>query len=1009
MTVKTKWFYSKYKRGKNILLPEGTRLRRAYDLFTLAILEGIGITTTPASDSVSSSSPTPSPTHDIHSDNATSEDITAYDYSMWLAKNEPTITTLKWMNRISQEFPYKPSFAVCINIYYLSENVYEESIKSVREQCYPEWKLYIVCTLEIAEKVISQNKDLVDNSKLDIIVRDVKEETSEITFQGKEFIIFIRAGDVLRPYALFEIAQRLNIKRDIDILYADHDYLLSDGKRVDPFFKPDWSPDLFLGMNYIGNFYTIKKSLYDRIGGLRYQFTPHELYDLLLRSVEESQCIDHISKVLYSTRKETILSDLPDTLQKVLGSAMERRGTEAEILPINSNGNQLRIKYRICGMPKVSIIILTALKKSPSSDGEFYIEKCLKSVVNQTSYSNYEVIIVDNSEEGLKESEVKGWLYKRTPYNILRYKDIFNFAKMNNWASMQASGDYFLFLNDDTEVISKDWLEAMLEHAQRPDVGVVGAKLLYPDGSIQHAGMFLVDYGGGARHAFRHLPGSSDGYFGLLKLVRDCSAVTGACFMVERNILKKLGGFDETYRVECNDTDFCLRAIEAGYVIVWTPFAVLYHHEFGTRTETNVSRDTTYFWNSWRTRLEKGDTYYNPNLAMDRDDYSINLRQVLIEHHEPLEIDPEEVDRILIIKLDHLGDVITCIPAIKMLREKFTKAHITMLVGPFAKPLVEMISEVDEILTFDLFREKSSEPIRILSDEEKKKISQWLSGFRFDLAIDLRRHPESREMLKLASARYTVGYTTDQYYKDFGDEWMTVCLPLSERIKDIALQSSKPHISDQLCQLVRAIPLKQSIIPINLSYLKTNYNNRNLFSFKTSLIIGIHPGSGNPIKEWPPLYFSRLMDLLIQRNEASIVIFGGGDDVQTAQSIIEQMKYYNEDRVLSLAGKLSLKEFTDGITSCHLFIGNDSGPAHIAAAQGVPTFIIWSGIVPSQERVPTGLKTWCIRTALSCSPCYSNKHELCAYDIRCLKNLWPEKVWEAVQQALIFCKTNITQ
>ncbi|MCC6346096.1 MAG: glycosyltransferase, partial [Nitrospirales bacterium] len=591
----------------------------------------------------------------------------------------------------------------------------------------------------------------------------------------------------------------------------------------------------------------------------------------------------------------------------------------------------------------------------------------------------------------------------------------FNYSRVNNLAAARAEGDYFLFLNDDTEVISPGWIESLLEYAQQPGVGVVGAKLLYHDGNIQHGGIFLVDYGGGGRHAFRFFPSDTPAYYGLSEVARNCSAVTFACVMVPKKVFREVGGLDEGLRIECNDVDFCLRTGKAGYSVVWTPFAVLYHKELTSRGPANVIEDVEAFWNRWRSLLEKGDPYYNPNLTLEADNFSLSKRPVIVAHHEPNRAAcfvpevyrssamlPKEVKNILVLKLDHLGDLILSLPAVTLLKRKFPGARITLLVGSWAKTVAEAAPDVDEVLTFDFFDERSEKGVRQPGKKEKELLAERLRTYDFDLAIDFRKHPETREVLLLSGARYTAGFSPENEFP-----WLSFSLKLNHAIGNVSGQRYKPHITLQLAALVDALPMEggTAVAPsgdIELPKLRfdaeRNFPERYAHLRKAAFLAGIHPGAGGNIKQWPVRYFARLADMLIERDGAMVVIFGGRSERKLAADIRSLMRY--GERAVNCAGEISLAEFMALAGACHLFVGNDSGPCHISGIMGAPTLVVSGGQVMPHEWHPLGQKTLSVRLGVGCAPCYKAWAEQCPYDLKCLRFLWPERVWEASRHLL---------
>lgn len=359
----------------------------------------------------------------------------------------------------------------------------------------------------------------------------------------------------------------------------------------------------------------------------------------------------------------------------------------------------------------------------------------------------------------------------------------------------------------------------------------------------------------------------------------------------------------------------------------------------------------------------------------------------------------ELVNRILIIKLDHIGDVILSIPAVRLLRNKFPNAHISMLVGSWAQMIAKKIPEIDEVLLFDFFYDQSGKGKRTLNKKEIEHLQEMLISRNFDLAIDMKRHPETRDILKLSGARYTVGYSTGG-----DDNWLTLSLQPSKDIEDIAMQTVKQHHTAQLCQLVQSI----NTDTVNTNDVLTPYSpilsmeKEEVPSYpyflKGNFPVGLHPGVGNLMRQWPLEYFALLADLLIERNHATIFLFGGREDKKLTSDIYAKIK--NKDRVTLLAGKFSLDEFMKAVTYCHLFIGNNSGPCHIAGIMGVPTLAIFSGQTSPHEWHPLGKKTMSIRVDTPCSPCYKASPEDCLFGLKCLKLLRPEKVIEAVDQLL---------
>ncbi|MBF0559901.1 MAG: glycosyltransferase family 2 protein, partial [Nitrospirae bacterium] len=445
-----------------------------------------------------------------------------------------------------------------------------------------------------------------------------------------EYVGFLDHDDELSLDALYEVVSLLNRGPEADFIFSDKDKVNEQGERYEPHFKPDWSPDTFRGNNYLCHFTVIRKSLLDEVGGFRPGYEGSQDYDLYLRVTENARSIEHIPKILYHWRsvETSAAGDLAnakpyafESAKKALRDHLERMGLKGEV----EDGNYIgvyRVRYMIEGTPLVSIII-------PTRDNVEVLKKCVESILAKSTYGNYELLVVDNqsAEEVtlsyFRELEAGGRV------RIVPYDQSFNYSALNNYAVTQARGEYLVFLNNDTEVITPGWIEAMLEFAKRRDVGAVGALLYYPDDTVQHAGV-IIGICGVAEHVFRGLPRNKDGYFGRTKIIQNLSAVTAACLMMRKGVFEEIGGFDAGFSHAYNDIDLCLRTRDMGYVVVYTPYAELYHHESMSRDyETSPEKTIRFckeeklFFEKWREFIKKGDPYYNPNLTLFKRDFSM--------------------------------------------------------------------------------------------------------------------------------------------------------------------------------------------------------------------------------------------------------------------------------------------------------------------------------------------------------------------------------------------------
>ncbi|MDE2588695.1 MAG: glycosyltransferase, partial [Patescibacteria group bacterium] len=424
-----------------------------------------------------------------------------------------------------------------------------------------------------------------------------------------EFVGFLDHDDELYSNALFEVVKRLNKQSDLDIIYSDEDKTNSSGERYDPFFKPDWSPALLLNINYLGHFLVIRKGLLQNYP-LRNEFNGAQDYDLVLKASEATNNIAHIAKPLYSWRQSKKSTSLDVNAKKYsqiaakkcLEEALKRRQIKGEVTEGIVEGS-FKVKYHLSNEPKVSIII-------PIKDKVHLLKKCLESI-KKTVYKNYEIIVVDNRSE---EKETLQYL-RSIKHKVLKYDNEFNFSKINNFAVKEAKGEYLLFLNNDIEIIEPEWLGEMLSQFTNNEVGVVGSALFYENETIQHGGV-MVGFEGKAGNCFIGLLPNQNGYFGLHNMVRNCSAVTAACMLVKKSIFTMVGGFDENIAVAYSDVDFCLKILEKGYQIIYTPYAKLYHYESASRGTLSPREDGKKFNHKWNSFMRKGDPYYNPNLSL---------------------------------------------------------------------------------------------------------------------------------------------------------------------------------------------------------------------------------------------------------------------------------------------------------------------------------------------------------------------------------------------------------
>jgi O-antigen biosynthesis protein len=571
------------------------------------------------------------------------QDVTEYfgaetAYAGWLALNAARSSDLERLKKIADLLPHRPRISVIMPVYNTPERFLRAAIDSVLVQAYPNWELCIADDASTARHVQAVlNEYAASDERIKIVVRRENGHISRATNSALElatgeFVAFLDHDDVLSADALFEVALLLNQHPDADMIYSDEDKLDAAGALIDPYFKPDWSPETLLSKMYTCHLGVYRRSLVVDLGGLRDGFEGSQDYDLVLRLTERTDRVYHISKILYHWRisEDSAASDparakpyARDAAVRAINEALVRRGEAGEAAPFPASPNTYLVRYKILANPKVSVII-------PTRDQAKMLDRCLSSLFAKTTYSNYEVVVIDNGSKEAETVETFERCSRAEPQRlrILPLNIPFNYARINNYAVAHTDGSYILLLNNDTEVVAPDWIEAMVEQAQRPSIGAVGALLLYPDGTVQHAGI-VMQLGGVAGHVHRCAPGDSQGYFGALKTITNYSAVTAACLMVRRELWDKAGGLDEDFVVAFNDVDLCLKLLEAGYRNVFLPHVVLYHHESGSRGYDTTFKKQARFINEcnlmqsrWNAAL-RPDPYYNRNLTLAAEDFSI--------------------------------------------------------------------------------------------------------------------------------------------------------------------------------------------------------------------------------------------------------------------------------------------------------------------------------------------------------------------------------------------------
>ena len=559
-------------------------------------------------------------------------------YPNWLARNE--VLDIEAMTQEIATFHYQPKISIAMPVYNFEEKWLRLCIDSILNQVYTNWEL---CMADDASTDPNVKKILTEYQQLDERIRVVFREqnghiseatNSALAIATGEFVALLDNDDELAINAFYEVVKVLNENPELDLIYSDEDKIDMDGNRSDPAFKPDWSPDLLLGTNYISHLGVYRRSILEEIGGFRKGYEGSQDYDLVLRFTEKTtkERITHIPKVLYYWRMLPTSTAVDQGSKgyafeaglRAVQDALVRRGINGHATHGAANG-LYDVYYDIESEKLVSIII-------PTKNGYKDVQRCVSSIIEKTTYQNYEIIMADNGSTDPKMHELYAEFEQQLPGRFfVESIDIpFNFSTINNRAAKKAHGEYLLFLNNDTEVITENWLTLMVSFAQQERIGCVGAKLLYPNNTVQHAGVIL-GLGGVAGHGHYGYPHGDLGYFGRLAINVNYSAVTAACLLMKKADFDAVGGFEEAFTVAFNDVDLCLKVQALGRDNVWLHEAELYHFESQTRgyddkgkKKKRFEQEKVMMEEKWGPLIEN-DPFYNPNLTRDIPNFSLRI------------------------------------------------------------------------------------------------------------------------------------------------------------------------------------------------------------------------------------------------------------------------------------------------------------------------------------------------------------------------------------------------
>lgn len=558
-------------------------------------------------------------------------------YAHWLRQfDSPSPAAFAALRARTEKLPLQPRLSIILPVFNPPEAFLVRAIESVRSQLYENWELCLADDASTAPHVrpLLEHYRRLD-SRIKAVFRPVNghiaaASNSALELATGDYVAMLDHDDEIRPHALASVVAALNRRPDAELLYCDEDKIDEDGHRFDPYFKPDWMPDLLTGHNYMCHFCVCRTDTVRKLGGWRTGFDGAQDWDLELRIVEKvrSEQIVHLPEILYhwraiagsTARAPGEKSYVVEAARRALAEHFSRAGERVEL--IHLPGNHWRIKYAPPSpAPLVTLII-------PTRNGRDLLQRCIDSVFAKTTYPNFEVVVVDNASDEPAARAYLAGLARHPRVRVLPFPQPFNYSAINNLAAREAHGDFLALLNNDLEVITPDWLEEMVSQAARPGIGCVGAMLYFPNDTLQHAGVVL-GIAGHAGHAFKGFPRGTAGYLNHAHLVKNYSAVTGACLVVRKAVYEQVGGLDETaFGVSLNDVDFCLRVRAAGYRNLWTPFAELYHHESATRgyedtpeKQARFSEEREHLRERWLPLLEN-DPAYNPNLTAEAENFA---------------------------------------------------------------------------------------------------------------------------------------------------------------------------------------------------------------------------------------------------------------------------------------------------------------------------------------------------------------------------------------------------
>ena len=542
------------------------------------------------------------------------------EYQKWFEQHRANAQDLERMRDEARTFASRPLISIITPVFDTPVSRLEEAVQSVLAQAYENWELLMIDDGSTDPDLLRILPHIAGRDRRIVLANLGKHggisaaSNRGLELARGEWVTFLDHDDVLEPDALFQIVNALQMHPDVDLIYSDEDKLGENGFEA-PLFKPDWSPDFFLSYNYVGHLTAVRRDLVQKAGGFRSQFDSAQDYDLFFRVTELTSRIHHIPRVLYHWRRSESSSAISvrqkpeqlDASRRAIEDHLKRRG-EAAHVAVDWRTHAFRVRRELPEPTKISIII-------PNSHGDEALERCVESLTTKTRLPE-----LRNSHCPKRQLPRRGRLVlSRFPHRLLQFPGAPNDSAAKNYGAKESDAPWLLFLDDTVEIVDPEWLTIMAEHVQRPEVGAVGARLLNPSGTVEHAGI-VVGVNGIAQPAFRGFPAEHPGTNRQLQITRNCSAVSSACMLTRREVFEQAGGFDESLSGALADVDLCLKIRRADYLIVYTPFAKLYWH--ATHDDKQDASGDAILRQRWANVLER-DPYYNPNLSRERADFSL--------------------------------------------------------------------------------------------------------------------------------------------------------------------------------------------------------------------------------------------------------------------------------------------------------------------------------------------------------------------------------------------------